>query len=424
MYSLPMKYLVLASALTLLAPCVHAYGGLNKDDDDDAQKEQSQKAPEEIPDFSNLNEYVYQPKTTLNLGFRSLSGVKAKFAGNGFIPIPAADAEIDPTLVNVARVYQDGAVGPDGRSLAINNGDGTNTAILASPDGKTNTYGYASATQVTPDDLMTFHDYSAAIPGVSVNQAGKRNDGVEISASRDMGKIGKHLSWSIFGGVSINDIQAATFQSVKATITTTTDVYDLFGQSPIPAGTSSPSNTTVSVNGSNGNQIIGPDGSGVTQSVSNSGLIGNVPLARTVTTSTDMTSVVDHFKLHGAYFTFRLGPSLVYSFNDHLKFSVSAGPAIIYAGSTYDVSQALTPPTGDPVVVDIFDRTQKLVPAYYVDATVQYDVTDRTGFYLGGVYQNGGSYLQTAGSLLDGTYTTRVDFSDQNGLRTGLTFKF
>ena len=142
MYSYPMKYLVLASALTLLAPCVHAYGGASKDDDEDAQKEQNQKAPEEIPDFSNLNEYVYQPRTTLNLGVRSMSGVKATFAGNGIIPIPDAEAEIDPTLVNVARTYHDGAVGPDGRSLAINNGDGTNTAILASPDGKTNTYGY------------------------------------------------------------------------------------------------------------------------------------------------------------------------------------------------------------------------------------------------------------------------------------------
>jgi hypothetical protein len=76
------------------------------------------------------------------------------------------------------------------------------------------------------------------------------------------------------------------------------------------------------------------------------------------------------------------------------------------------------------VIIDIFDRTQKLVPAYYADATVQYDLTDRTGFYLGGVYQNGGSYLQTAGSPHDGTYTTKVDFSNQNGLRTGVTFKF
>ena len=269
---------------------------------------------------------------------------------------------------------------------------------------------------------MTFHDYSATIPGVNVSdsQAGKRNTGIEVSVSRDMGKIGKHISWSIFGGVSINDIQASTFKAVKANITTTTDTYDLFGQSAIPAGTSSPSNTSVAVNDANGNAVIGPDGNPVTQSISNDGLIGNVPLARTDEplreTGHDVT-VVDHFKrTHGAYFTFRMGPSVVYSFNDHLKFSVSAGPALIYAGSTYDVTQVMTPPTGDPVVIDIFDRTQKLVPAYYADVTVQYDLTERTGFYLGGVYQNGGSYLQTAGSVsTTGPAWTRVDFSDQNG---------
>jgi len=418
-----MKYLLLACAMLVLAPWAHAaYGG--KDDDDDAEKEKEQRAPEEIPDFSNLNEYVYQPKNTLNLGVRYMSGVKATFGGTGIIPIPATEVEIDPTLVNVAHVYHDGAVGPDGRSLAINNGDGTNTAILANPDGKTNTYGYQSETQVTPDDLMTFHDYSATIPGVDVSKGGPRSSGVELSVSREMGNIGKHLSWSIFGGISINDIQAASTAGVTANVTTITDVYDLFGQTPIPAGTSSPSNTEVNVNDANGNQVIGSNGTPVTQSISNSGLIGNVPLARTTSTATDTTTVVDSWKLHGAYFTFRAGPSLTYTFNSHFKFSVSAGPALILAGSYYAVTEVMTPPTGDPITDNITDKTEKLVPAYYVDASMQFNLTERTGFYLGGVFQNGGSYLQTAGSALYGTYTTRVDFSDQNGLRTGLTFKF
>ena len=418
-----MKYLLLACGIAVLAPSAHALYG-RKDDDSDQQSDQQQKAPEEIPDFSNLNEYVYQPKTTLNLGYRNLSGVKATFRGNGIIPIPNADQLVDPTQVNVGRTYHDGAVGPDGRSLAINNGDGTNTAILASPDGKTNTYGYADASQVTSDDLMTFHDYSAVIPGVNQNQRGKRNTGIELSVNHDMGTMGKHFSWSIFAGISINDIQAAKIAAARATVTTTTDTFDLFGQTPIAAGTSSPSNASVPVNDANGNPVIGTDGTPVTQAVSSSGLIGNVPLARSSSSATDMTSVVNHFKLHGAYFTVRVGPTATWAFNDHLKFNVSVGPALIYAGSTYDATEILTPPTGDPVVIDIFDRTQKLVPAYYVDATVQYDLTERTGFYVGGVYQNGGSYLQTAGSALDGTYTTKVDFSGQNGLRTGVTFKF
>jgi hypothetical protein len=395
MYSFRMKYLLLAALVGLLAPLAHAAS--SKDDDDD-QKDKA--PPEEIPDFSNLNEYIYQPKTTLNVGIRNLSGVKATFGGSGIIPIPDSDALVDPTQANVARVYHDGTIGPDGRSLAVDNGDGTTTAILAAPDGKTNTYGYASATQVTSDDLLTFHDYSATMPNIDpINKTGKRNNGVEVAVSHDMGNLGrsKKFSWSIVGGISINDIQASTFSYVRANVTTTTDTYDLFGQTPVPAGTSSPSNTTINVLDSNGNQVVDTSGNNVTQSVTNTG---------------------------GSYLTVRLGPSLIYNFNDHLKASVSAGPAVLYAGSRYDVTQVLTPPTGDPIVVDIFNVTQRLVPAYYVDANVEYDLTERTGFYVGGVYQNGGSYLQTAGSSSDGTYTTKVDFSGQNGLRGGLSYKF
>ncbi len=420
-----MKYLLLACGIAVLAPSAHAAYGGRKDEDDDQKQDQQQKAPEEIPDFSNLNEYVYQPKTTLNLGYRNMSGVKATFRGNGIIPIPDTDQLVDPTQVNVGRTYHDGAVGPDGRSLAINNGDGTNTAILAAPDGKTNTYGYADASQVTPDDLMTFHDYSAVIPGVNQNQQGKRNTGIELSVNRDMGSIGKHFAWSIFAGISINDIQAAKIAAARATVTTNDRHLRPLRADADRRRHLLPLNTSVAVNDANGNPVIGTDGTPVTQAVSSSGLIGNVPLARSTSSATDLTSVTNHFKLHGAYMTFRAGPTATYSFNDHLKFNVSFGPALIYAGSTYDATEILTPPTGDPVVIRYLRYpTQKLVPAYYVDATVQYDLTDRTGFYLGGVYQNGGSYLQTAGSVDDGTYTTRVSFSDQNGLRTGLTFKF
>ena len=91
-----------------------------------------------------------------------------------------------------------------------------------------------------------------------------------------MGSIGKHFAWSIFAGISINDIQAAKIAAARATVNTTTDTFDLFGGTPITAGTSSPSNTSIPVNDANGNPVIGPDGSPVTQAVSSSGLIGNV----------------------------------------------------------------------------------------------------------------------------------------------------
>jgi len=48
-----------------------------------AQDEQSRQPPTEIPDFSNLDEYIYEPKSTLIVGTRFLSGAKTQFFGKG-----------------------------------------------------------------------------------------------------------------------------------------------------------------------------------------------------------------------------------------------------------------------------------------------------------------------------------------------------
>src|ERR1041385_2495784 len=81
-------------------------------DDDQSRR----TPPVEIPDFSNLDEYIYEPKSTVTLGFRHLSGAKTKFAGTGKIVSPE-----DPGALagaNLERVYHDGAVHPDTRTTA------------------------------------------------------------------------------------------------------------------------------------------------------------------------------------------------------------------------------------------------------------------------------------------------------------------
>jgi hypothetical protein len=417
MYSYRMKYLYLACFLALLAPQLHA--AYASDEEEDAEKN---KPPEEIPDFSNLNEYIYQPKTTLNFGFRLMSGVKASFGGTGFVPAPEVMG--NASLPNSVETYHDGNVLPDGRDVTQNNGNGTTTLFQSASDGKTNTWGYADTTQITSDGYMTFNIYSAAAPNINpVNASGKTNSGMEISVAHDMGNLGKKLSWSIFFGMALNDIQAGKTTAIKSQLTTTTDTYDLFGTTP-PAPGSFPSQSTISVTDANGNPVIDTNGNQVSQVLSVSPLIGDQPLQRVTGTVVDTTSLVDSFRLHGAYATFRVGPTLTYHLNDHIKLSVSAGPAVIYAGTMYNVTEDLTPATGDPIVDTLSDTTQKLVPAVYVDATMEYDLTERTGLYLGAVYQDGGSYLQAANSTSYGTYTTKVDFANQNGVRSGLSFKF
>jgi len=149
MYSYRMKYLYLACFLAILAPQLHA--AYASDDEEDAEKA---KPPEEIPDFSNLNEYIYQPKTTLNFGFRLMSGAKTTFGGNAFVPAPETIGNEAP---NTTEVYHDGNVLPDGRDVTQDNGNGTTTLFQSASDGKTNTWGYANSSQITPDGYMTFN---------------------------------------------------------------------------------------------------------------------------------------------------------------------------------------------------------------------------------------------------------------------------
>jgi hypothetical protein len=436
MYFSRMKRLRLACALAAALP-VAARAQLTGGSGDD--QDQQQQAPEPLPDFSGLNEYIYQPRTTMYFGERIVSGVRTSFSGRADIAAPETlpDSSVPTgttaTSTTGTYTYHDGYVGPDSRTVTVDNGDGTTTTQPISPDGKTDTWGYDNVSQLTPDNYMNFNIYSAVVPQTdTLDRRGNTSAGMELSVARDMGTLGKKFSWRLFAGMSLNDIDASATSGVAANITTVTDTYDLFGQTPpttVPY--TSPNQAVNDVYDSNGNPVLDSSGNNVTQTVTSSTLIGNQALNRSVSTSTDMTSVINAWKVHGAYLLFRGGPQINYDFNDHLHFSVSVGPALYYAGSTYDVTETFNTATGDPIVNQVTNTTAKLVFGYYADATLQYTLTDTTGFYLGAIYQNGGSYTQTANQTADSnlagssaTYTTKVDFSDQDGVRTGVSFKF
>src|SRR5580704_13351144 len=77
------------------------------------EDDQKQAPPEEIPDFSQLDEYTYVPKSTLSIGDRLfLRGPKTTFSGQGALPATSYPGT-DPTVPNVQRTYSDGYVEPD-----------------------------------------------------------------------------------------------------------------------------------------------------------------------------------------------------------------------------------------------------------------------------------------------------------------------
>jgi hypothetical protein len=231
------------------------------------------------------------------------------------------------------------------------------------------------------------------------------------------------VSWNLTAGMAVNDISSDRTQQVLANLTTLTDLYSLYGQTPPAAPYAAPSFTNTPVLDASGNPVVGDAGSGQTITTETSVLIGNQPAGRTVTTSVNETSVSNRWKLKGGYFTFRAGPTVWIPITTRFRASFSLGVALIYAGTNYAVTESFTPEIGTELTETNSSDASKLLPGYYADATLQFSLTDRTGFYAGAIFQSAGSYDQELVSP-NAHYTTKIDLANQNGLRAGMNIRF
>jgi hypothetical protein len=412
-----------------LALVVFAAAGLARAQDD----QQNAKPPTEIPDFSNLDDYIYVPKSTLSFGFRMLSGAKMKFSGKGHLATTEDPGDLSAT--NVARAYHDGAVNRDTRSTPRLDADGnpvtdpaTGVALTdpIAPDGRTNSWNFTSDLQAHKDGTMAFNTYTADIVDSDTRAAkGTRNSGIELAVTRDMGTLFKtRASWKLMAGMTVNDLNAKASGNVLANITTQTDTYSLNGAPAPTAPYTSPSTSTFTVTDSNNNPLLNPDGTTQTVTTDTSTLISSQPGNRTTTVSKgNQTAVTNNWKLHGAYYTFRAGPTIFVPITTKFHASLSLGAALVFAGSTYTVEQSFTPDTGAVVTDTSESIASKLLPGFFADATLQYDLTERTGFYAGAVYQSAGAYTQRVNTTA-AQYESRVDLGSQSGMRAGMTIRF
>jgi len=353
-----------------------------------------QSNPEDIIPTFNLDDYFVQPKFTISVGARALTGTKTTFGGQGLLETTQGFG--DSTSTSVIRNYYDGAVYLDNRTGAT--------------DGKTDSWAVATLAQfVNNNEDVTFHAYSAQITDASIRSKDTGLSlGTELVVSRDMGKITDKLKWKLFAGLSMNGIAASVRDGVTISLTTVTDTYSMDGQSP-PATTPfvSPSNATDSL----GNVAVV------------SILLDRKPDNRTTTTETNSDRIVNFWNLKGTYLTFRVGPTLIYDLSENFSLSVSAGPVLAYAGTTYSVEQSLKIDNSPNLTTTAKDTSGNTLSGYYVDTTLEYAIGDRAGLYLGAFYQDAGTFTQ-ATTQAGSSYTTNVDLSRLQGFRGGLNYKF
>jgi hypothetical protein len=391
----------------------------------DDQKEDEKQAPDEIPNFSQLDEYIYVPKTTLSMGTRYfLHGPKTTYSGQGLNPSvvdPGDDASV--TVGNISRTYIDGTVSPDERTIPVATGEGATVSTVIPNDGRTNTWAYENSSQLQPNGDINFHTYAGEITDTASHTvSGAPNTGIELIIDRDMGKIGKHFKWTLTGGFSLGDIHSSSYVSVPTTLTTVTDTYDLFGQVPPPGPFSSPNNVTQTVFGPGSVAVLGSGNSTTTQTAAQAILLGNRPLYRTTSYSDIVTT--NRYFIEGSYYTLRAGPTLIMPFGKKFNFNISAGPALIYSGAIFNVLEDLDVATGENFTQLYQRENTKLLPGYYVDMNLQYQLTDTAGFYVGNIYQSAGSYVQKVSSGTGTNYAAKIDFGSQDGVKGGITVRF
>ncbi|HTQ31441.1 MAG TPA: hypothetical protein VMI53_09545 [Opitutaceae bacterium] len=375
--------------------------------------------------------YFTPPKNTISIGFRTMTGPRVSVSSSfGIVP-----SQFDPGNANdssiTTRVYADGGVFPDTRT------DSNGNPIT--PDGRTNTWNYQSASQLTPDgNGVAMHTYSAVIDGTNP-QKGRADTGTgfELTLDRDFGwHVGK-VQIHLMAGLGGNDIHYILTKFVPAEVTTLTDTYSLYAPTldpttgdytlspagakpsgPVTSGTLAfPSSTTDLSDNSTDNSTL-------LDSQPNQGNDPNTPSSRSVSAPQHTTNeVTDQWHIKGAYFTFRAGPKIIVPFTDKFHVSVSTGPALIYAGTTFSVVQTINTPSVNTTST-VSDGYSTVLPAYFADADVEYYLTDRTGFYAGAIFQTSTSYDQSIQSE-NGAFHTKIDFSDgEEGVRMGVNFKF
>ena len=417
-----MKHLRLALTLSVIA------FGLAR-----AQDEERQQPPTEIPDFSNLDEFIYEPKSILNISLRHLSSAKTTFFGHGSIASTLDEPGL-ATGVNLTRHYHDGTVEGDqrvaGRTDTSGNplkdsASGAQIFYSVAQDGRTNKWAYSDPRQITDNGYIVYHTYTAdVIDDTRREKDTTSTNGLDLSVAHDMGKlIGSKITWNLIAGMSINDLSSDRMDPVRARVAAQSDYFSLFGATPPAPPYSSPSTANVNLLTAAGTPLTTDDGTAQTTTADTTILISNEPAARILSTTTDGTSVLNRWKLKGAFYTFRAGPTVNLPLFWRLHASLSFGPALVYAGTSYMVTQVLQPEIGSAISDTASNVSYKLIPGYFADAALAIDLSERTGFFAAAVYQSAGNYTQSLDNS-SAHYSTKVDLSNMNGLRAGMSYRF
>ncbi|MBI2512126.1 MAG: hypothetical protein HYV96_09105 [Opitutae bacterium] len=373
-----------------------------------------------LQDLRALDELAVA-KNQLSFSLRFGGKLKARFQNVGTI---TSALDLGDTTTEAHRTYNDGYVSLDARV----DGDGNDVAS----DGRTNTWSYNSATQVSADGTaIDFHRYETRSEGASILATSNPSVGIDIEGSRELWRFGRSLGPGrrVFTvgagfGFGLNTLNAKSSASITATLLTITDSYSLLGAPPpggdpsdsSSTGYSAPSTTTVTVTNA--------DGTTTTQTIDNTTYLGSTPQSRTETATPGGATIKGMWQVKGAYFSVRGGPWLRWQPSDRfsLRFSVGASANVVGLRMRYDEQLDLEDLDLTTAVQNADESTAETSAqaGFFGGVDAEYWLSERTGFFGSASYE----YSTRDSTLTLGGRSALIKMSAGLGLRSGLSFKF
>lgn len=337
---------------------------------------------------------------TVSISLRYLGGAEVTFSGLG-TTLNASGTSVGPIFgTNVNRFYDDGQVLVD----ASGNVDG-NSRLWA--------YGFPSQANATNGTIAMHSRRSESASDFSVTKDAGGSMGWEVSLGRRLGNFSRRTMWGIAGGFGFTDFRTEYAGKVRANLIETTDIYSLNGRTPPTA----PYQSSAS-----GADVVP---------------ISATPLSRTTTTTTGVNDLVNGaWKIKGAYFTLRAGPTVRTILAKRWSIQAAVGASITYVDSRYTITsqmEQLKDSAGNIIMpfnavpaMEADKSKEVITVGFYADTNIEFWVTPRTGLYAGVALIQRGSFEQTAGFSATGTGGSKaeVDLGNGAGFQLGFIHRF
>lgn len=351
-------------------------------------------------------------------------------------PVPTTDANGKVTgSTQAIATPTNGGLRYATSTVTIDNSDPANVKttvtttgdFLAYQAGQTRTWGFQDASQVV-NGSIDMHSYSSNSEGATREAESGTSGGFDLQLARELGQLGKKGQWGFSFSFGVNDFNAKTRGRIKAALLTQTTHFSLLGQAAPTAPYTAPTYTDFipTING-----VAQPP----TQATETTVPLSDTPITDNPVSTPGGANVDGTWKVKGAYYMMRLGPSFRYQLTKRVSFFGNAGFAAGYYGSVFSLTESLAIPEGVPnstttnssgvvspapgpsVSGEIRDRSVKF--GYYGELNVEFWMTYRTGLFAGVVYEHLGKFNQVLGGR-----TADIDIGGGTAFRVGIINRF